>query len=215
MAACVIGACLAGSSPYPPFAPFKCTLQRSFRQKSFSLLSACLLSLNTKGMTLFEFTTEKSVQSWYTENDVVMGGVSNSQISYAESEEPEGVARFSGEVSLENNGGFAQVQYDKTSFDLTGFQGVELHAKGDGQTYQLRLKTNAERVTYAQSFTAENEWRRVKLPFSDFEPTFHGEDVPDAPELNVAEIQSVSLYIGDKQEGKFELLVDEVKAYEG
>ena len=164
-------------------------------------------------MTLFEFQTEKSVQSWYTENDVVMGGVSNSRMSYA-NEEQGGVARFSGEVSLENNGGFAQVQYDKTDFDLTGFQGVELHVKGDAQTYQLRFKTDAERVTYAQSFTARDEWQRVQLPFADFAPTFHGEDVPDAPDLNLAAVQTVSLFIGDKQEGKFELLVDEVNAYE-
>ena len=163
-------------------------------------------------MTLFEFTTEKSVQSWYTENDTVMGGVSNSQMTYS-SKEQKGVARFSGEVSLENNGGFAQVQYDKTDFDLTDFQGVELHVKGDAQTYQLRFKTDAERVTYAQSFTAKEEWQRVQLPFAEFEPTFHGEDVPDAPELNLANIQTVSLFIGDKQEGAFELLVDEVKGY--
>ena len=166
-------------------------------------------------MTLFEFTTEKGVQSWYAENDVVMGGVSSSQIIHEADAEQEGVARFSGEVSLENGGGFAQVQYDKPSFDLTGFQGVELHVKGDGKTYQLRLETDAERVTYAQSFVAKDDWQHIKLPFADFEPTHHGKDVPDAPDLNVASIQTVGFLISDKQEGAFELSVDEVKAYKG
>ena len=165
-------------------------------------------------MILFEFDSEKAVQSWHTENDVVMGGVSSSQVTYAPdaSGEGKGVARFSGEVSLENDGGFAQILYDEQTLELTGFQGVELHVKGDGQTYELRFETDAERVSYAQSFVAEDEWQRVRLPFADFYATFHGEDVPDAPALNLGHIQTVGFLIGE-QEGSFELLIDEVSAY--
>ena len=166
-------------------------------------------------MTLFEFDSEKDVQSWHTENDVVMGGVSSSQVTYAPdaSGEGKGVAKFSGEVSLENDGGFAQILYDEKVLELTGFQGVELHVKGDGQTYELRFETDADRVSYAQSFVAEDEGQRVRLPFADFKCTFHGEDVPDAPALNLRHVRTVGFLIGDKQEGHFELLIDEVSAY--
>ncbi|CAN5894772.1 CIA30 family protein [soil metagenome] len=162
-------------------------------------------------MTLFNFDSEKSVQAWHTENDVVMGGVSSSQVTYA-TEKGKGVAKFSGDVSLENDGGFAQILYDEKVLELTGFHGLELHVKGDGQTYELRFETDADRVSYAQSFVAKDDWQRVRLPFADFEPTFHGEDVPDAPELNLGHIRTVGFLIGE-QEGGFELLIDEVTAY--
>ena len=63
-------------------------------------------------MTLFTFNDEQHVKQWHTENDVVMGGVSDSQVTYAaEAAGQKGVARFAGSVSLENNGGFAQIIY--------------------------------------------------------------------------------------------------------
>ena len=165
-------------------------------------------------MVLFDFADEPQVQQWHTENDVVMGGVSSSQVTYVSEEGAQkGLARFSGHVSLENNGGFAQILYDEKTLDLSGYQGIELHVRGDGQTYQLRLETDADRVAYAQSFVAKDEWQRVRLDFTDFEATFHGEDVPDAPDLNLAAIRTVGFLIGDKQEGDFALLIDAVEAY--
>lgn len=164
-------------------------------------------------MTLFDFASEQEVQQWYTENDVVMGGVSSSQVTYLVKEgDQKGIARFAGEVSLENNGGFAQIQYDQKTLDLSGFQGVELRVRGDQQTYQLRLDTDAERVTYAQSFEAKNTWQWVRLAFADFEATYRGEDVPNAPALNLSAIRTIGFLIGE-QEGPFALLIDTVRAY--
>lgn len=165
-------------------------------------------------MILFDFADEPQVQQWHTENDVVMGGVSSSRVTYvSEKDGQKGLARFSGHVSLENDGGFAQILYDEKTFDLSGFEGIELHVRGDGRTYQLRLETNAGRVAYAQSFMAKDEWQRVRLPFANFKATFHGEDVPDAPELNLASIRTVGFLIGNGQEVDFALLIDAVEAY--
>ncbi len=166
-------------------------------------------------MTLFEFKTQKSVSSWHPENDVVMGGVSNSALTYVQDAHETGVGRFSGNVSLENGGGFAQVLYDKTVLDLTGFQGVTLHIKGDNKTYELRFETDAERVSYSQSFVAEDGWRELKLDFADFDPTFHGEAVVDAPALNLAAVRTVGFLIANEQAGTFSLLINEVTAYRG
>ena len=164
-------------------------------------------------MTLFEFKTPKSVQSWHPENDVVMGGVSDSTLTYVQDAREKGVAYFRGHVSLENGGGFAQVLYDQTTFDLTGFQGVELRVKGDNKTYELRLETAAERVAYAHAFVAEDEWHKVKLDFADFEPTFHGKPVLNAPALDLATVRTVGILIADEQAGPFALRISEVKAY--
>ena len=169
-------------------------------------------------MTLFEFATEQSVQNWQPEDDVVMGGVSSSALTYTtgdpEGDNETGVGRFSGDVSLDNGGGFAQVLYDKTSFDLTGFQGAELRVKGDDKTYELRFETDAKRVTYVHAFVATGQWQQLRLAFADFQTTFRGEKVTDAPPLNLAAIKTVSFLINDGQMGKFELLIDEVKTYQ-
>lgn len=160
-------------------------------------------------MTLFEFASEKSIANWYDQNDTVMGGVSSSRMDYAGA----GIAVFRGEVSLDNNGGFAQVRYDKTSFDLSDYSGLELRVQGQGKRYQLRLSTDAARINYAQSFTASTDWVTVQLPFDAFEPGFRGRKVVGAPALNTADIRALGLMISDKQVGPFALQLDYIKAY--
>ncbi|CAN5734218.1 CIA30 family protein [soil metagenome] len=160
-------------------------------------------------MTLFEFTTEKSAQNWHAVDDVVMGGVSRSKLDVAEG----GTARFSGRLSLEQGGGFASVRYDKTAFDLGGYEGLELRVKGDAKTYQLRLHTDAPRVAYAQPFHAASDWTTLRLPFADFIPTFRGRDVPSAPPLNRSAVREVGMMLADKQAGDFELLIGFIRAY--
>jgi len=160
-------------------------------------------------MTLFEFSTEKGTQTWTSLNDIVMGGVSSSKMSYTQN----GIAKFHGDLSLENNGGFASVRYNKTSFDLSDYRGLELHIKGDDKSYQFRLGTDAPRIAYAQSFHAPNEWITVKLPFANFKPTFRGRDVPSAPQLDTEGILELTFMLADKQAGPFELFIDWVKAY--
>ena len=63
----------------------------------FLLTLICYITMKT----LFTFNNAPDVEPWYTENDVVMGGVSSSQITHTEEEGIGGVARFTGNVSLE------------------------------------------------------------------------------------------------------------------
>lgn len=55
---------------------------------------------------LLDFDDAADVRLWTSVNDVVMGGVSRSEVTQAQP----GIARFSGIVSLENSGGFASVR---------------------------------------------------------------------------------------------------------
>ena len=158
---------------------------------------------------MFQFSTEKSVRNWYALDDVVMGGVSASAMSYA----GDGLARFHGRVSLENGGGFASVRYDKTSFDLSTFTGTELRVRGDGRTYQLRLSNPGSRAAYTQHFLTNPDWTTVRLPFSGFSPTFRGRSAQGAPPLNPADVTAVTLMLSDKQAGDFELWVDWLRGY--
>ena len=159
-------------------------------------------------MTLFDFTKQKTVQDWHTQNDTVMGGVSSSQVTHQDDG-----ARFSGDVSLENDGGFAQILYDKDIPDLSEFDGVEVQVKGDGKTYDVRMESDPKQAAYSHSFTAEKEWHTVRLPFENFEASHNGESVPDAPALDLADLKTIGLLIGDGQEGKFEIFVKGISGY--
>ncbi|MCA9837113.1 MAG: CIA30 family protein [Trueperaceae bacterium] len=160
-------------------------------------------------MNLFEFKSAKSVENWLSQDDPVMGGKSNSRLRFL----APGHVQFEGRVSLENNGGFAQVKYDKTSFDLSAFSGLELRALGDRKNYQLRLTTTENKTVYTQRFLANENWHEHRLAFTDFKATYRGEALPDAPPLDTANIRSLGLMLSDKQAGEFCLMVSSLKAY--
>jgi hypothetical protein len=79
-------------------------------------------------------------------------------------------------VSLENNGGFVQAALDLSLdgvLDARGFAGIELDVRGNGETYNLHLRTADTRIvwqSYRASFRAGPGWERVRLPFGGFEP---------------------------------------------
>lgn len=170
---------------------------------------AALLFSKASATTLFEFANAESVNRWFSVDDSVMGGISASQMSYA----GEGIALFSGDLSLANNGGFASVRYTDKIFDLSSFEGVELRVKGSDLSYQFRFQTDINRISYTQPFFASSEWTTVRLPFSKFEATFFGQIIKDAPELNTAFLRTLTFMLTDKQEGNFELLIDWIKVY--
>ena len=161
-------------------------------------------------MNLFDFSKQATVQDWHTQNDQVMGGVSTSQVQHSSEEN---AARFSGKVSLENDGGFAQIIFDKDIPNLSDYDGVELNVKGDGKTYQLRLENNPEIAAYSQSFAVKDDWHSVHLLFADFAASHNGEPAPDAPGLDLSNLETVGILIGDKQEGEFEMFIKEMSVY--
>jgi hypothetical protein len=112
---------------------------------------------------------------WRVVTDTVMGGVSSGSLV------PTEVAgwpclRLSGDVSLENNGGFLQASLDLSpagTLDARGFHGVELDVYGNRERYNLHLRTLDTGIvwqSYRASFVAEPCWRTVRLPFSEFRP---------------------------------------------
>lgn len=143
--------------------------------------------------------------------DRVMGGVSSGALVPGE-----GCAVFTGEVSFEHHGGFASVRSGTGSWDLSGFQGMELEVLGDGKTYKLSLTTDPryEAVVYRAPFTPpDGQWTTLPIPFTDFVPTFRGERVPGAPPLDPARISTFGLLISDRQEGNFRLKIRTIKAF--
>ena len=157
--------------------------------------------------TLIDFDDATDVALWGAVDDVVMGGVSHSAFRQAQP----GVASFSGNVSLENFGGFASVRTPPRDWDTAGATAFLLRVRGDGHAYKFTIRTGDgfDGIQYQARFTAPAEtWTDVRLPVQEFVATFRGRKVPFAPSLDPAKVRALGLMISDKQAGSFELLVD-------
>jgi len=176
------------------------------------LLSMALYADTARGQSITEFDG-KDGMDWQVVNDGVMGGLSEGKLTL----NPSGTMKFSGMLSLENNGGFSTFRSGDLKLDLSGDLGLLLRVKGDGRTYQARLATDAlfrgMEVSFAADFaTQKGEWIEVKVPFADFKGSFRGLDLPKE-KLDPAKVRRVSILLGDKKQGPFELEIDSIHTY--
>lgn len=177
--------------------------------------------------TIFDFTqpSENLKNIWGALDDVVMGGVSASNMQFTEN-----TALFSGNVSTENSGGFASVRTKNfdPSINLAGYEGVELKVKGDGKRYKLFLRTESawDGVGYSYSFdTVDGAWITVRIPFVDLIPVFRAKVVKDCPKIDASKLRSFQLMLSKFEydgglnphfsPGFFALQVESLKAYGG
>lgn len=162
---------------------------------------------------LVDLDDPAAVAAWTTVNDPVMGGRSTSRVTFGG-----GGLVFSGDVSLENNGGFASArspQDPDIGRRATGATALSVRAVGDGKTYLLRVGTAGQPWSYVQRFTTEAAVERVyQLPVANFAPVgMRLDPAPEAPpNLDPSGISQVSVYILDKQQGPFEITIDAIEA---
>ena len=116
------------------------------------------------------------VPDWECVTDTVMGGVSRARLS-DDVLAGRRATRLTGEVSLDNDGGFVQMAFDLAPdggrFDASAWDGVALEVFGNAETYELRLRTTAlDRPwqSFRATFEATETWRWVTLPFASFAP---------------------------------------------
>lgn len=174
---------------------------------------------------IFDFTkpSDDLKNTWGAVDDVVMGGVSESDIRLVD-----GTAVFAGNVSIQNSGGFASVRTKnfETPFNLAGYEGVELRVRGDGKRYKFitRTETKWDGTAYSYSFdTVSNSWMSVHIPFSDLIPVFRAKTLKDSALIDSSNICSFQLmlskfeYDGELnpkfEPGGFALQVEFIKAY--
>lgn len=114
--------------------------------------------------------------TWRLATDQVMGGVSTAEMSRRVLDGRPALC-LTGEVSLENNGGFVQVNLDlspgNSPLDASDFTGLRMVVRGNGADYNIHLKTTATELPW-QSYRAElsttSEWQEIRLPFTAFQP---------------------------------------------
>ncbi|MDH3597359.1 MAG: CIA30 family protein [Rhodospirillales bacterium] len=113
---------------------------------------------------------------WRGVSDRVMGGVSEAAVA-RDMVDGRPCLRLTGDVRLENNGGFIQAALDLappgSTLDASDFTGLSLVARGNGEAYSLHLRTPENRrpwQSYRAQFTAGPDWETIDLPFADFAP---------------------------------------------
>jgi monofunctional biosynthetic peptidoglycan transglycosylase len=139
-----------------------------------------------------------------------MGGVSTGTCRVTDA----GTLEFAGEVSLENNGGFASVRAGTNSLDLSAYDEWVLRVRGDGKRYAFSVQTDYRIMAgayYLDFQTEKEQWQEVRAPMRLLGARAFGQPLKGAPPLNVCDIRSLGFIISDKQAGPFRLEVDWIK----
>lgn len=160
------------------------TLLGQFRMRHGLLWLCCLLVPSAwadgDDMLIDDFANEHLISKfgtrWRGVSDRVMGGISEGKVDH-DIVDGRPCLRLTGDVRLDNNGGFVQAALDlasgSDSLDANGYDGVRLVVRGNGESYSLHLRT-PDNVrpwqSYRAQFLASADWQTIDLPFEDFEP---------------------------------------------
>ncbi|WP_175455237.1 CIA30 family protein [Pricia antarctica] len=154
---------------------------------------------------------EQGKGKWRVQDDVVMGGRSDSQLKITENNH----AHFYGRVSLENDGGFCSIHQtmEKNPYRIPDkSKAFLLRLKGDGKDYNFRVRTKNGRHSYGFTFSTKGDgyWESISIPFNMMEASYHGEpvEVPNYAGENVMEMQ---LLIGNQKEETFEIFIESIE----
>lgn len=127
-----------------------------------------------------DFSDKDGVSSlgtrWALRTDRTSGGASTGTMEF-EQEDGKTVLHLTGSVTSGKRGGYLQAQLALhprgRNFDAHRFRGLTLRAKGNGQSYAIRLRTRDTRFVtqyYEAVFQTRDQWQEIKLPFTQFVP---------------------------------------------
>lgn len=138
-----------------------------------------------------------------------MGGISQSKATLDEHQQ----LLWKGNVSLENNGGFASTRHALPNLDVSNYQGISLLVSGDEKTYKLNLANDFSSGSprFQARFDLRAGLHLVYIPFQHLSASIRGNKV-DAF-FNPSMLKMVGFLIADQQEGPFHLSVKKISAY--
>lgn len=160
---------------------------------------------------LLNSSVMKTENKWRIVNDGVMGGLSSSNTLVKEDK-----IVFTGNVSLENNGGFASLRSPVNDYNFEKHNGIEIKIKGDGKRYSISMKETTYFSGYFYTSTFEtkiDEWITVKIPFNQLKLYYFGKETNSGKKSPLNNIKEISLLIGDKQAGEFKSEIDYIMLY--
>jgi NADH dehydrogenase [ubiquinone] 1 alpha subcomplex assembly factor 1 len=160
------------------------------------------------GRFRIDFTADR-MGSWYPVNDNVMGGISRGGFTASGN----GTGEFSGQLSLQNNGGFSSVRMPVENAALAGYDGVEMRVRGDDRTYTLLAGPSRARGSWQRNFNASEEWQTIRVPFDAMELSVRGWRPASYPPITGRDVGMLGLLVADKQTRPFRLEIDWIQGF--
>ena len=183
----------------------------------FALYNYKTTSSHAKGSRLLIDSFDNDFRSnlgtqWRGVSDQVMGGISDVSV-VRETIDGRKCLRLSGDVRLDNNGGFIQAALDLAphgkTFDARVYTGIRLSVRGNDEDYSVHLRT-PDNVrpwqSYRAQFQTDTAWQTIELPFESFAP--YRLQSP----LNASRLRRVAL-VAVGREFRADLAVSEISFY--
>jgi len=150
---------------------------------------------------------KKSPDNWKIINDAVMGGKSSGLFFLKEN----GSCVFTGNVSLENNGGFSLLRYRFSKIVPNKYSKIIIRVKGDGKQYQFRLRSElSDDHVYISFFKTSNKWEDIEILLSDMYPTFRGNKL-QKPNYSKDSLEEIAFLIGNKKAEDFKIEIENIR----
>jgi hypothetical protein len=157
-----------------------------------------------KPFMMINFIEQQNVNSWRITNDSVMGGESEGRFLVEQ-----GKGTFLGNISLANNGGFSSV-FRTIEPISEAVETVTIDILGDGLTYQLRMIVTLDgyRLAYKHNVnTVSGKRQTLSFTLADFQASFRGRIIPNAPILKSKDIREIGFLVTRKSAGEFALSI--------
>ena len=137
----------------------------------YIIILCFILSFPAIGNNVFfeDFNTNPESR-WEFISDQVMGGVSVGQIEFLVNKDKT-YARMTGNVSIENNGGFIQFRRKLTQKINEDSNGIRIKVRGNIEEYFIHIRTSGTILPwqyYQASFPVKDNWQYIKIPFNKF-----------------------------------------------
>merc|ERR1719191_1342784 len=132
---------------------------------------------------------------WEMLMDNVMGGISTANL-----ENTDEYLKWTGELSLENNGGFAQF-YGNIGRKLTGYNTIRFSARTTDPSrdfYATYARDMGTGVMFQHPMKLSGEFKSYEMDFNDFSFQFMGWEAGWIPTLSGQMIRNVGMLVMDK-----------------
>ena len=176
--------------------------------KSFSVSSEINQEINEVSIMSNEAVNH---DNWRITNDGVMGGLSEGAIEIQNNN-----VKFFGTISTENNGGFTST-FKRVASLPQHIDSIRIRVKGDGNIFQLRVRSQVSRylLAYKVSFLTEaNKVTSHTFKLADFKASFRGREIDNAPLLTASTIEQIGFLYTKKQPGNFILSIQAIDFFE-
>lgn len=168
------------------------------------------MTINASDEFDIDFGEDKQGENWRVINDAVMGGLSLGQRSIANDS-----LIFSGDISLQNNGGFSSLKSPFSRMDLSRFQTIEIRYRHQGHPVAFTLEWHPRfyKTYHKMSLPSTNKlWETIRIPLKNI-PQYRltGPTGRLMSKKDLKRVIRLGFIASEKEESEFEFEIDYVK----